>query len=574
MEDVFARTFAQGLQAFVPIAVAVVWLRCSGRDELKRAVNAGLIAAAPITLVAAWQFQQSAWQAWWEAIAAIGVTAISLVALRNLTTRRAGDWRIAAGAAAAVIVVRETMLIGATFEAAAIEVRSFDATVAVVSATALALASALAWIAVSRKVAPRRIVNGTIVFAVAFAAYAGFCAVHKSAEARWLPWSGAIDAATEPYGPDSVFGRGVTYLLAAVPMMAASWGVAVIGSGALVTACAVIILTTSGSTVVPALPPESAPAATAVDLIAAGPPRVMFISTALDATYRHVNVAALPATGASAAASIATGVPCERVSFAAGQGICLQAERGLFTKYTAVLLDRAMRPRSSLKLEGSPSRTRVSADGRVGAITVFVSGQAHGYASSSFSTKTVLVDMVGGNVIGDLEQFSTWKDGKRFSAADFNFWGVTFARDSNTFYATLQTAAGVAPVRGQSPQRARTYLVRGELALRRLTILHENVECPSLSPDNHLIAYKKRVGWDKDPWRLFVLDLEAMTEAPIEGESRSIDDQIEWLDDAHVLYAAPRSSDSPITDVYVAPVIGRQPSRVFLSMAQSPIVIR
>ena len=24
-----------------------------------------------------------------------------------------------------------------------------------------------------------------------------------------------------------------------------------------------------------------------------------------------------------------------------------------------------------------------------------------------------------------------------FKAADFNFWGVTFARDSNVFYATL-----------------------------------------------------------------------------------------------------------------------------------------
>ena len=62
----------------------------------------------------------------------------------------------------------------------------------------------------------------------------------------------------------------------------------------------------------------------------------------------------------------------------------------------------------------------------MGAITVFVTG--HNYTSSSFSTKTILLDMASGDVLGDLEQFTTWREGKRFSASDFNFWGVTFAR--------------------------------------------------------------------------------------------------------------------------------------------------
>src|SRR4029453_17529121 len=117
----------------------------------------------------------------------------------------------------------------------------------------------------------------------------------------------------------------------------------------------------------------------------------------------------------------------------------------------------------------------------------------HGYSSSSFSTKTTLVDMASGDVLGDLEQFATWRDGKRFAAADFNFWGLTFARESNPCYASLQTAR-------------KTYLVRGDLGLRKLTVLHENVECPSLSPDNRLIAYKKRVGPQPDAWRLYILD--------------------------------------------------------------------
>src|SRR5438132_1093504 len=88
-----------------------------------------------------------------------------------------------------------------------------------------------------------------------------------------------------------------------------------------------------------------------------------------------------------------------------------------------------------------PRSTRLVRIGarRVGAITVFVTGEM--YAGSPFSTRTTIVDMATGEALGDLEQFSTWRNGVRFKAADFNFWGVTFARDSNVFYATLRTAA-------------------------------------------------------------------------------------------------------------------------------------
>src|SRR5262249_28302688 len=160
-----------------------------------------------------------------------------------------------------------------------------------------------------------------------------------------------------------------------------------------------------------------------------------------------------------------SGLRCQRVSFAVHQGICMQGERGLlFTSYRAVLFDDRMQPRAALKLEGRPSRTRVSADGRVGAMTVFVAGHAY---TRSFSTKTILVGMASGDVLADLEQFTTWRDGRRFGAADFNFWGVTFARDSNVFYATLRTVGDVALPSGQTTRRAQTFLVRGDLGLRK-----------------------------------------------------------------------------------------------------------
>jgi hypothetical protein len=233
----------------------------------------------------------------------------------------------------------------------------------------------------------------------------------------------------------------------------------------------------------------------------------------------------------------------------------------MLTTYDAVLFDREFQAVRTLPLDGSPSRTRVSPDGRFGAVTVFVTGAEHGYASLSFSTQTILLDMARGEVVGELEQFETWRGGARFSAADFNFWGVTFARDSNTFYASLGTART-------------TYLVRGDVSRRTLTVLQENVECPALSPDDRRIAYKKRVGGDLAPWRFHVLDLATMTERAIASETRSIDDQLEWIDDAHVLYGARRSSQSAIMDVWRAPVDGAGPARTFLVQAESPVVVR
>ena len=66
-------------------------------------------------------------------------------------------------------------------------------------------------------------------------------------------------------------------------------------------------------------------------------------------------------------------------------------------------------------------------------------------------------------------------------------------------------------------------------------MIHENVECPSLSPDGTRIAFKKRTGSKGTPWRLTVLDLATMRETPL-SERRSVDDQAEWLDDGRVLY--------------------------------------
>jgi hypothetical protein len=210
---------------------------------------------------------------------------------------------------------------------------------------------------------------------------------------------------------------------------------------------------------------------------------------------------------------------CQRVYASAGRGLCLAvAPSGV--DYEARIFDSRYRVRHELALPGLPSRARVSPSGRWGAVTTFVSGDSYA-APGTFSTRTWLIDMRAGRQVADLEQFSLERDGETLDVPDLNYWGITFARDDDRFYATVSTGG-------------KRYLVEGSLDDRSLRVLRENVECPSLSPDETRLAFKKRVGAPED-WRLHVLDLATMREHPL-AETRSIDDQAEWLDDETVMY--------------------------------------
>jgi len=249
---------------------------------------------------------------------------------------------------------------------------------------------------------------------------------------------------------------------------------------------------------------------------------------------------------------------CEVVYVSGGHGICLSAKRGVFTSYAASLFDaRTFEVSGTYPLKGIPSRSRVSVDGSLAAFTVFVSG--HGYTTLDFSTQTLLIDTKTGAEVADLETFEVRRNGGVIKEADFNFWGVTFTADAREFYATLSTGG-------------KHYLIRGDIAARTAEVIHENVECPSLSPDARSIAYKKRLNVDnRVVWQLHVLDLATSREIPL-AEKRSIDDQLEWLDNRHVLYSVPSAEDgsSPSTDVWMASIDAKTAPRVFVRNAYSP----
>ncbi|MFG2118393.1 TolB-like translocation protein [Streptomyces sp. NPDC048710] len=254
----------------------------------------------------------------------------------------------------------------------------------------------------------------------------------------------------------------------------------------------------------------------------------------------------------------ASGVKCLRFYAASGTGVCLQAVHGpVSDTYRALILDDRLRTRDHYDVPGIPSRARVSPTGHFAAWTAFVGGDS--YAGTNFSTRTAIVDTRTGELIPSLETFRIVKDGHPYRAADTNFWGVTFAADDRTFYATLATEGS-------------TYLVRGDLRTRTVTTLHANVECPSLSPDGTRVAYKKRVkGLSKDaPWRLYALDLHTMRETPL-AEPRSVDDQAVWKDAGTIVYALPGDYGA---DLYEVPADGSGQPRRISKAAVSPAYLR
>ena len=249
--------------------------------------------------------------------------------------------------------------------------------------------------------------------------------------------------------------------------------------------------------------------------------------------------------------------PCMRVHFARAasserRGLCFEAdvapdEHGS----TAILrgLDATWTPTWSRPMNGIPSRLRASPHGKIGAATIFVTG--HSYDDETMSTQTLIIDLATGEPIADLETFDIRRGDEKLGDG-VNLWGVTFADDDDTFYVTVARAET-------------TWLAKGSVSSRTLRTLRENVECPSLSPDQRTIAFKKR-GVDRTDAHLFTLDLATLEDRAIPGETRVIDDQAEWLDGRTILYKYG-------TEVWAASITPSAPPRVFLERASSPAIV-
>ena len=285
-------------------------------------------------------------------------------------------------------------------------------------------------------------------------------------------------------------------------------------------------------------------------------PHIVFRHTGMDNRYGQVATVALDDPGGPRAF---TDVVCDRVAAWSGGASCLVTRRGVVTKFEALELDRAWQVSRTHALPGIPSRTRVSHDGRLVATTSFVTG--HSYATTGFSTETVVRETGGGRDWGNLEKFALVVDGTTVSPVDRNVWGVTFA-GGERFYATVGTGG-------------HTYLVEGDLERRTLTALADGAECPSVSPDGTRVAFKVDVEpGDQKVWGLAVHDLATGSRTVLEGGPRGVDDQVAWLDDDTLMYGLPRQDQPSVEDVWALDTRPDATPRLLIEEAWSPTVVR
>jgi len=284
-------------------------------------------------------------------------------------------------------------------------------------------------------------------------------------------------------------------------------------------------------------------------------PHVVFRSTAIGDDYGHVAVVSLADPNGPRAFAPVT---CDRVYARNGESVCLYAKPGLVTTYRAEVLGADWAVKQTLPLSGVPSRTRISPDSSMVATTTFVTG--HDYSSpGQFSTAT-LVTKVGSSKSVNIEGFKLMVGGKRITASDRNIWGVTFADDDN-FFATAASGG-------------KTWLVKGSLSGQTLTALREDAECPSISPDHTRVAFKTRNGHPTGQWQIAVYDL-AGGKQTITSEKQSVDDQVEWLDNDHVLFGLPRTGTGPsASDIWMVNADGSGSPQIFIHDAWSPAVVR
>jgi len=246
------------------------------------------------------------------------------------------------------------------------------------------------------------------------------------------------------------------------------------------------------------------------------------------------------------------GLRCDRFATARGTSVCLRIKLGSLPPYTEMLVlgpDLAIKHKETLP--GTPSRARVSPDGKIVNWTLFVSGDS--YATTGFSTRSGLYDTETGQLLKSIEELPVFIDGRRYFASDVNYWGITFEADGNHFYVTLGS-------------KGKTYLLKVDYRRYRGEAVAQNVECPSLSPDGKRIAFKQKNA--DGSWRLAVLELSTgQVTHPAEG--RAIDDQPLWRDDNTLLYALKRGASS---DIWSTPITPTGTPRLLVPDAASPAV--
>src|SRR5262249_55049454 len=126
------------------------------------------------------------------------------------------------GGATTMMITRQTMEIFTVLAATNFDLRPEGPAVMTLAGALAALAVAVGVVVLGRRMDDAMARAAVRTFAFCFVLQVGLYAFHESAEARLLPASDVLHAATEPYGPDSEFGQWMNYTLLLLASSAAA----------------------------------------------------------------------------------------------------------------------------------------------------------------------------------------------------------------------------------------------------------------------------------------------------------------------------------------------------------------
>jgi high-affinity iron transporter len=236
MLQAYVITFREGLEAFLVIAISLAYLRKRDMHELIPAVHWGIAASIAVSVGAGVLFARAANKALWEGILA-GVAAILVASLTvhmwrtARTIKRDIEGRLEEssnrGGAAALagvflftvfMISREGIETALLMNALLFQVQSMSLILGAVAGLLCAAGIAALWSRYGHRVNLGLFFQVTAVFLLIFAAQLVIYSFHELTEANIFPYSETLHWATEPYGPDGMYGKYLTYLLILLPM--------------------------------------------------------------------------------------------------------------------------------------------------------------------------------------------------------------------------------------------------------------------------------------------------------------------------------------------------------------------
>jgi high-affinity iron transporter len=233
MLQAFIITLREGFEAFLIVAISLAYLRQTGRSQLTAAVHWGVAVALGISVLGGYLLYNAANQEWLDGplalVAAVSVTWM-IVHMWRYGRRMKGDIegrlrsstsRAGAGAFVGVFLFAVLMVSREGIETALLLIQLREtAHLAAAAVVGLAGSASLAWLwsRYGRRINLSLFFQLTAIFLLVFVVELVIQGFHEMAEQHFLPYSDIIHERTESWGPDSLFGHLLTYLLVVLPV--------------------------------------------------------------------------------------------------------------------------------------------------------------------------------------------------------------------------------------------------------------------------------------------------------------------------------------------------------------------